>query len=104
MSLSAASQEAVWLTQLKSEIFGAYDETITIYCDNKAAVNLTENGTYSARTKHISIRHHFVRELASSGKINVQHINTDEMVTDIFTKALPSPKRNFCINKLGLSK
>lgn len=102
MALSAAAQEAIWLTQLQAEIVDRVGTDVTIFCDNKSAINLTEKGTYSARTKHISIKHHFVRELVSSGKLKIQHINTLEMVADILTKALPISKHTFCAMKMGL--
>ncbi|XP_036340619.1 secreted RxLR effector protein 161-like [Rhagoletis pomonella] len=50
MSLSAATQEALWLSQLKKEILGGDWSPLEIFCDNKAAVDLTETGTFSLRT------------------------------------------------------
>ncbi|XP_019257707.1 PREDICTED: uncharacterized protein LOC109235918 [Nicotiana attenuata] len=47
------------------------------------------------RSKHIDIRHHFIRELVAKGLIELKHCNTEEQVTDILTKALPPAKHNY---------
>lgn len=57
---------------------------------------------YSARTKHIDVRHHYLREHIESGRINVVHIPTEEMVADVLTKPLNSKKHLFCSEGMGL--
>ena len=47
---------------------------------------------YHARTKHIEIQHHFVREKIQSKEIDLIHCNTDENMVDIFTKPLGKEK------------
>lgn len=44
---------------------------------------------YSPRTKHIDMRHHFVREKLNDGTIKVQHVGSDSQKADILTKAIP---------------
>ena len=53
--------------------------------------------------KHIDLCYHFIREAVDEGKINVQYIPTAKNVSDIFTKALPRPKFEVFIEKLGLA-
>jgi hypothetical protein len=59
--------------------------------------------THHARTKHIDVRHHFVREAYEEGKIEPRYIPTEEMVADVFTKSLFGPKHNVCTEWLGVS-
>ena len=60
----------------------------TIYCDNTAAIKLTENSGVSDRTKHIDVKHHYTRELRDLGKIRVLPIGTENNLADICTKGL----------------
>lgn len=103
MALSAATQEAMWLRQLNDEIFPAENEVaITLFCDNRSAIFLASNDVYKTRSKHIDIRHHFVRQKVADGKIKLQSISTENMTADVLTKAVPAIKQNYCSTKMGL--
>ena len=75
---------------------------IMVYVDNEGAINLATNPFSSARTKHIDVRFHFIRELVSSGTIAVEYVPTTEQRADILTKALVGPifreHRDFLMN------
>jgi hypothetical protein len=58
---------------------------------------------YHARTKHIDIRYHFIRWIIEEGKIRLVYCPTEDMVADVFTKALSSPKVKHFARELGLS-
>ena len=77
-------------------------KTIKVFVDNGGAINLASNPLSSARTKHIDVRFHFVRELLSSGIIAVKYVPTSEQRADILTKALVGPifreHRDFLMN------
>ncbi|KAK9679765.1 hypothetical protein QE152_g39741 [Popillia japonica] len=63
MGLSTTCQEVLWLRMLALEIDAtAVSQPTIVYCDNKSAIDLAETGAYRQRTKHIDIRHHFLRE------------------------------------------
>lgn len=70
MSLAAALQEAMWLRQLRSELEGKTD-TIVINCDNNSAIDLASTSVRHARSKHIDVRHHFVREKVAERLVEV---------------------------------
>jgi hypothetical protein len=74
----------------------------TLYCDNQAALRLIEDDNYHARTKHIDIRYHFIRDITKRGDITTVYCPTEQMVADILTKALPKWKVRFHSNLLGL--
>lgn len=102
MALSSTCQETLWLTQLRDEITGNKKRVIVIHCDNKSAIDLSNNAIYSARTKHIDIRHHFVRELVRDETIKLEHIETGRMIADNFTKAVTIEKHEYCTKELGI--
>lgn len=62
---------------------------MVIYGDNQGAIALAKNPTSHARTKHIDIQHHFVREAVADGKVTLQYVSTKEMIADGLTKPLP---------------
>lgn len=65
---------------------------ITVYCDNLAVTCLTSNPIYHAKTKHVAINLHFVRERVEDDTLKVQHISGSEQLADILTKSLrPKP-------------
>lgn len=101
MALSAATQESMWLKQFEDEIFGS-DRTMNIFCDNQSAINLANNNGYSARCKHIDIRHHYVRQKVSDKSCVIHYINTDENAADALTKSLHKQKFQHCRNMFGL--
>lgn len=96
MSLSAATQESLWINHLKDEILDDKQPTIELFCDNKGAVDLTGTGTYSARVKHMDMRHYFIRDCIQNKQIKVTKIKTDFMIADNLTKAVPIQKHNYC--------
>jgi hypothetical protein len=63
-------------------------DVLTLYCDNLSAINISKNPIQHSRTKHIDIRHHFIRDLVKDKVVNLEHVATEEQVADIFTKAL----------------
>ncbi|WVZ97487.1 hypothetical protein U9M48_043017 [Paspalum notatum var. saurae] len=67
---------------------------IPLLCDNESAVKLTNNPVQHSRTKHIDIRHHFIRDHVAKGDILLRNVGTKEQLADIFTK--PLDESNFC--------
>uniref|UniRef100_A0A0K8SE75 Retrovirus-related Pol polyprotein from transposon TNT 1-94 n=1 Tax=Lygus hesperus TaxID=30085 RepID=A0A0K8SE75_LYGHE len=105
MSASAATQEALWLRGLCEEIQPSDAEGPTmIFIDNQGALNLALNGAYQARTKHIDIRHHFLREKVRSGQLTFRYVSSKDMVADSLTKPLDCEKFQKCISMQGLRK
>jgi hypothetical protein len=61
---------------------------IPIRCDNTSAINISKNSILHSRTKHIEIRHHFIRDHVQKGDVRLKFISTDFQWADIFTKPL----------------
>ena len=62
MAACEATTEAMWLRGFLSDLGYEQKKPTVIYGDNEGAVALTKNDCYHARTKHIDIRYHYVRE------------------------------------------
>jgi hypothetical protein len=56
----------------------------------------------SARSKHIDVQYHMVRERIMRGEVRMQYISTNEMVADCMTKALPPAKFAWCREHMGM--
>lgn len=102
MALSSTVQESAWLDQFQSQFNFGGQQPIQVYCDNTSALDLAKTTGYSARTKHIDVRHHYLREHIESGRINLVHIPTNVMVADVLTKPLNQVKHLFCSEGMGL--
>jgi hypothetical protein len=74
--------------------FGYEYKKIPLLCDNKSAIKLANNPVQHSRTKHIDIRHHFLRDHEAKGDIALSHVGTEKQLADIFTK--PLDEQRFC--------
>ncbi len=68
------------------------DAPVVIYYDNISNILLANNPVYHARTKHIEVHYHFIREKVLAKEIDLIHVNTEDQVADIFTKDLGTDK------------
>ncbi|KJZ70562.1 hypothetical protein HIM_10030 [Hirsutella minnesotensis 3608] len=103
-----ATKEAIWLRRLLTELQVAEEEghapaATIIYGDNQGAIALARNPQFHARTKHIDVQHHFVREKQHSGEVDLQYVPTDQQVADGLTKALPKDRFEVFRSALGLA-
>nr|GEV07351.1 putative reverse transcriptase domain-containing protein [Tanacetum cinerariifolium] len=74
--------------------YGFHFNTIPIYCDPTLAIAISCNSVQHSRTKHISIRYHFIKEHIEKGTIELYFVKTDYQLDDLFTKALPVDRFN----------
>ena len=87
-----AAQENAWLVQLMSDLHQPMDYVVMLYCDNQSAIRLAENPVFHARTKHVEVHYHFIREKVLQEEIEMRQIKTDDQVADLFTKSLSTCK------------
>ena len=85
-ALANGAAEAIWVESLLQELGVSQQRTPIIWCDNLGATYLTANPVFHARTKHIEIDFHFVRERVASGCLDVRFISTNDQLADVFTK------------------
>jgi len=84
--------EVVWLQKLLSDLGQSVDALVVIYCDNISSILLANNSVYHARTKHIEVHYHFIKEKVLAKEIDLIHVSTEDQVVDIFTKVLGTDK------------
>ena len=102
VAAAAATREVLWFRHLAS----ALDITVDVYNifgDNKSTLALIKNPILSYQSKHIDITCHFLRERAARGEVTFTYMPTDQMLADVFTKALPKSKHDECCKGLGVS-
>ena len=104
IALTHAAKEAIWLRNLISELFSPITTPIAILANNQSAIALAKDDCFHAWTKHIDIRYHFIHYVIKEGKICLTYCPTEEMMADIFTKALPLMKAKHFAASMGLAK
>ncbi|GJW44896.1 hypothetical protein Tco_0073695 [Tanacetum coccineum] len=88
IAMSGCCAQILWMrSQLKD--YGFIFNKIPLYCDNKSAIALSCNNVQHSRSKHIDIRHHFIREQVKNGVVELYFVETNYQLADILTKALP---------------
>lgn len=87
VAVASCCAHLLWIKQ-QLEDYGVVTECIPIMCDNISALNMAKNPVHHKRTKHIDVRHHFLRDNVEKGNISVNFCKTEDQVADIFTKTL----------------
>ncbi|GMF12666.1 unnamed protein product [Phytophthora lilii] len=90
MVLSLCTQEVLWTRAMLKDLGHEQVGATVIWEDNQGAIGLASNAGYNARTKHVDIRHHFIRENVASDIIIVKYVSTTDQLADMLTKALGS--------------
>ncbi|GMF17028.1 unnamed protein product [Phytophthora fragariaefolia] len=91
MALSLLVQEVVRLRQMLKELQVLQQQPSQVFVDNESAKKLASNPVFHSRTKHIDVRHHFVRERIDLKEIDVLRVPGVNNVADAFTKPLARP-------------
>ena len=86
--------QILWIKQ-QLEDFGIKLTKTPIRCDNTSAINLTKNPVQHSRSKHIEIRHHFIRDHVQNSNVILEFVCTDDQLADVFTKLLSEER--FCL-------
>ncbi|CAL5391936.1 unnamed protein product [Camellia sinensis] len=104
ISASLATTQPIWLRRILDDFGAKQGEATPIMCDNKSAIAMTKNPVYHSHTKHIAIKHHFIRKAVEDDEIQIKYCKTEDQVADIFTKALPRDKFEFFREMLGVTQ
>lgn len=92
MAATTAACQGIWLRNVLCRITDEGTGPVTIYIDNKSAIDLVKNPIFHRRSKHIDIRFHFIRECVERGEIIIKHVRTEEQRADVLTKAMSKVK------------
>jgi hypothetical protein len=99
-SLAVTASELVWISSLLRELQFPMNQAPTLWCDNLGATFLASNPVYHARTKHIELDYHFVREKIENRHLQVKFICSADQIGDFFTKSLGRTRFQLLRNKL----
>nr|GEW94456.1 retrovirus-related Pol polyprotein from transposon TNT 1-94 [Tanacetum cinerariifolium] len=101
VAVSGCCAQVLWMrTQLID--YGFFYEKVPIYCDSKSAIAISCNPVHHARTKHIDVRYHFIKDHVEKGTIELYFIGTEYQLADLFMKSLPEARFKFLVEKLGM--
>ncbi|GJZ31040.1 hypothetical protein Tco_0576087 [Tanacetum coccineum] len=101
IALSGCCAKILWMRSQLTD-YGLVFNKIPLYCDNKSAIALCCNNVQHSQSKHIDIRHHFIKEQVENGVVELYYVRTEYQLADIFTKPLAQEQLEFLINKLGM--
>ncbi|KAE8995982.1 hypothetical protein PR002_g19461 [Phytophthora rubi] len=104
MALSLCVQEVLWTRAMLTDMGTLQRNATTIWEDNQGAIALAQNAGYHARTKHVDIRHHFIRENVKRGTVKVEYVDTKNQLADILTKALGTKTLKFLRDGNGIKE
>ncbi|XP_036322252.1 secreted RxLR effector protein 161-like [Rhagoletis pomonella] len=102
LAITEAAKEALYLKGALNEV-GIECASIKLYNDNQSAQKLATSFNFRPRTKHIDVRHHFIRDCVQNNIIKLQYMPTESMPADVLTKALTQAKHISCSSNLGLT-
>ncbi|XP_068657940.1 uncharacterized mitochondrial protein AtMg00810-like [Aristolochia californica] len=97
-----AACEAVWLRRILTDIGIPLTESTTLNCDSQSYIAMAKNPVFHARTKHIEIQCHYVREQIEEETIYMGYYPIEDNHANIFTKALGSAQMNKHLRGLGV--
>ena len=89
-ALTHTFKEALWIKLFLTLISLPTPHPFPIFCDNQSTCTIAKSDVISSRTKHIDVRHHFIRHHINDGTFTTLWLPTNDMTADIFTKPLLS--------------
>jgi len=100
--MASTAAELTWLSYLLRDLVVPFTQPSTLFCDNFSALSMSINPVFHARTKHIEIDYHFVREKVALGSLTTRFVPSKRQIADVFTKHLSKIVFQDLRGKLGL--
>ena len=97
-----ASKEMLWLKRFLREL-GLEQGEYVVLCDSQSAIDLSKNSMYHARTKHIDVRYHWLRNVIEEKMMKLKKVHTNKNGADMLTKVVPASKLDVCSKLVGMS-
>ncbi|GKC42143.1 hypothetical protein Tco_1059865 [Tanacetum coccineum] len=88
VAATACGCQAIWLRYILEEFNFSQREPTIIFCDNNSLIKLSRDPVLHGRSKHISVRFHFLRDRTRSQELELVYCRSEDQVADILTKAL----------------
>ncbi|KAJ0510136.1 putative RNA-directed DNA polymerase [Helianthus annuus] len=101
-AMCSATCEVMWIKNVLSELGIKCTLPVSLFCDSKSAISISQNPVFHERTKHFELDLHFLREKIASGIVDPQKIASENQFADIFTKGLSVAQHESLCEKLGM--
>nr|GFA48031.1 hypothetical protein [Tanacetum cinerariifolium] len=101
IAMSGCCAHILWMRSQLTD-YGFVFNKIPLCCDNHSDIALCCNNVQHSKSKHIDIRHHFIREKVEKGMVELYFVTTDYQLADIFTKSLPRERFKFLLPRLSM--
>lgn len=102
MALTEAIKEALWLRGLFGELMLEIGPSV-VFCDSQSAIYLSNDSMFHDRSKHISVKYHFIRNVIEDGDLTVKKVDSKDNPADILTKCLPMAKFKYCLDLVDIN-
>jgi hypothetical protein len=99
-AMVVTTADLYWIWMLLKDLQVPLPSLPVLWCDNVGALALASNPVFHARTKHIEVDYHFIREKVVNRDMSLKFISTGDQHADIFTKGLPTPQFQLLRDKL----
>ncbi|KAI3695317.1 hypothetical protein L1987_78312 [Smallanthus sonchifolius] len=101
IAAASSCSQILWIQQQLRD-YGLNFTGTPLFIDNNATMSITNNPVKHSKTKHIEIRHHFIRDCAEKHLIELVKVHTDDNFTDLFTKAFDRTRFEHLVNMIGM--
>lgn len=104
VTLADATTQAIWIRNLtiETKIFSP-KITISMFCDNRGAILLSQNANFSFKTRHVILKYAIIKERIDPTEISVSFVRSCDMLADFLTKCLSSTSLNQFLSKINLN-
>jgi hypothetical protein len=104
IAASEGSKQLVWLKRLLSELLSDFTKKAPIlYIDNASVIKLTKNLEYHRRSKHIEVRHFYVRDRYLDDDIGIEHTDGRKQLADLLTKPIELVRFEILCRETGIA-
>jgi Reverse transcriptase (RNA-dependent DNA polymerase) len=94
--------ELLWLRKLMTELGYGPQEEMELFCDNKAAIDISHNPVQHDRTKHVEVDRHFIKNNLEEKIIRFPFVRSEDQLADVLTKAVSTKIFDISLDKLGM--
>ena len=99
IGISETGKQLMWLKNML-EFMKLKPDTMMMLNDNKGSINIAKSVASCKRTRHVELRHFWIRELLDKGEFGLEYVSTHENVADTMTKSLTGEKFEYFRSKM----